>query len=156
MQGEVLASPAICMRCGKGKLTPFARCPSCGHIPQGEEREVALLCSSRFLNPAQRLMLQERIRRGEAINPSPAARAEARARLEAEALDPGGSEHTQLSRQQMALLLLGNVLLTPMLGYAVWFRARGGPAGTQALLLTVPTSLLLGALIAAWRLSGGG
>ncbi len=151
MPDEVLASPAICMRCGKGKHTPFARCSACSHLPMGEEREVALLCSSRYLNPAQRLMLQERIRRGENINPGPEARADARARLESG--EPQDSlEHSGLSRDQLLWLALANLLLTPMIGYAIWFRAHGGPAGTQALLVTVPMSLVLGALIAGLRI----
>jgi hypothetical protein len=52
------------------------------------------------------------------------------------------------------LLSLGNLLLTPLLGFAIWFRARGRPAGRQALVVTLPCSLLLAVGILAWRLLG--
>lgn len=56
-----------------------------------------------------------------------------------------------MSPRELLLLTLGNLFLTPLLGYAIWFRARGGPAGRQALAVTLPASLLLGLGVLAWR-----
>jgi len=142
---EVLAPEAICIQCAAAKNTPLGRCPECGHTPEGPDREIALLCSSRFLDATQRLAIQERIRRGETLNPSATARANARAVLAPQ------TQALQLDNRQLLWLLLGNILLTPMLGYALWFRARGNPAGRQALLVTLPCSLVMAIVLFAWR-----
>lgn len=140
---ERLIPLAICTACGAGKDLPLARCAACGEAPV--DRELALLASDRFLSGPDRIALQERIRKGERLNPGASARAQARQML--------ASPDTPLilSNRQMWLLALANLLLTPVLGYAVWFRARGAPAGTQALLVTVPISLALGIGAVAWR-----
>ena len=133
------------MRCAAGKDTPLGRCAACGHTPEGQDRALALLCSAQFLDPAQRQALQERIRRGEALKPSAVALAQAQNLLEPP------PKTLRLSNTQLGLLLAGNLLLTPMLGYALWFRARGDPAGRQALLVTLPCTLLLAIALIAWR-----
>lgn len=108
-----------------------------------------MLCSSHFLKEeAERKQLAERIRRGEPLQPGASARAAARALLQ-----PGEAEWV-LQPRELILLTLGNLLLTPLVGYAIWFRARGGPAGRQALAVTLPCSLLLAVGILAWRMLG--
>lgn len=141
-------STAICHRCGAGKDLPLGRCGACGVVPEGSERELAMLCSSHFLEEAERARLAERIRKGEPLQPGAAARAAARA-----VLQPGEPEWV-LQPRELVLLSLGNLLLTPLLGFAIWFRARGRPAGRQALVVTLPCSLLLAVGILAWRLLG--
>ena len=107
-----------------------------------------MLCSSHFLDENERKQLAERIRRGEPLQPGASARAAARALLQ-----PGEAEWV-LKPRELILLTLANLLLTPLLGYAIWFRARGGPAGRQALAVTLPCSLLLAVGILAWRMLG--
>lgn len=108
-----------------------------------------MLCSSHFLKEEEeRKQLAERIRRGEPLRPGAEALAAARALLQ-----PGEPEWV-LQPRELVLLSLGNLLLTPLLGYAIWFRARGRPAGRQALVVTLPCSLLLAVGILAWRLRG--
>lgn len=142
-------STAICHRCGAGKDLPLGRCGACGVVPEGPDRELAMLCSRHFLKEEGELArLAERIRKGEPLQPDAAARAAARALLQ-----PGEPEWV-LQPRELVLLSLGNLLLTPLLGYAIWFRARGRPAGRQALAVTVPCSLLLAVGILAWRLLG--
>jgi hypothetical protein len=117
--------------------------------PTGPEREDALLCSTAFLTPDQLRGLQARIRRGEPLQPSAALRRAARDRLTAAPPEPAA-----LSNAQLAALGAANLLFTPLLGWAVWFRyrARPGPGGTQALLVTLPVSLVLLGGLLYWRL----
>lgn len=115
-----------------------------------EERELAIVCSTRVLDAAALQAAQERIRRGEAVRPTEALRARARAIL--------SGRETVLARftaGQLAALALANIVLTPMLGYAVWFRyrTRPGPAARQALAATIPVSILLFFALLAWRAS---
>lgn len=138
-----MAGEAVCARCGAEKDLPLARC-TCGHVPVGEERVLAIVCSNRILDAAGLREATMRIRSGETVNPSAALLERARAILagrveKAVALSPA---------RQVGLVAL-NVLLTPAIGWAVWFRwrARPGPGGRQALAATLPISLAFGA---AW------
>lgn len=140
---------AVCARCGEEKDLPLGRCPGCAHVPAApDERELAIVCSTRILDEAALRGAQERIRRGEPVRPTDALRAQARAVLTGHA-----PTLARFTPKQIAALVLGNVLLTPMLGYAVWFRYRtmAGPAARQALVATVPLSFLLFGLALAWR-----
>lgn len=135
---------AVCIRCGARKDLPLGRCPACRHLPEAAERELSVLASARVLGPAELAEVEARIRRGERLNPSAAVRAKARAVLAGAAEAPAA-----LAPGQMAALLAANVLLTPLLGLAVWFRwrTRPGPGAKQALWVTIPVSV---ALAAAW------
>lgn len=138
---------AVCTSCGAYKDLALGRCPACGHLPDAAEREVAVACSSRFLTAAELAAVQARVRRGERLDPSPARRAAARAVLAGRA-----EPEVALDRRRWMLLALGNLLVTPLLGWALWLRwwGRPGPGARQALWATVPASLLLAAAWVGW------
>ncbi len=106
------------------------------------------MCSTRVLDEPALRAAQERIRKGEPVRPTEALRARARAIL-------SGRDHTpvRFTGRQVAALVAGNVLLTPLVGYAVWFRYRtiSGPAARQALFATVPVSFGLFVALVTWR-----
>lgn len=135
---------AVCAACGADKDVPLARCGACGVVPQGTDREVALLLSTRFLTREELARARDRIRRGERPEPGPARRAEARALLAGTPLAPRA-----LSRAAVVGLVVGNLLLSPLLGWAIWLRWRGhpGPGARQVWWATAPLSL---ALLIAW------
>jgi hypothetical protein len=139
---------AICARCGAEKDLPLGRCPGCAHVPESDERELAIVCSTRVLDIAALRAAQERIRRGEPVRPTAALRAQARAVLTGQA-----PTLARFTARQIAALVLANLVLTPLLGYAVWFRyrTRPGPAARQALFATVPVSVVLVGVVIAWR-----
>lgn len=141
------SSDAVCTRCAEPKELPLARCGRCGHVPIGEERELAVLLSTRVLSPEQLAEAAARLRRGEPLTPSATLRARARTLLHG---DEAPKERTLTLRELLALTA-ANLLLTPLLGYAVWLRLRErpGPAGRQALAVTVPVSLVLAAGVVA-------
>ena len=99
------------------------------------------MCSTRLLPSEQLLAVADRLKRGEPLNPSAQLRARARALLR------GNEEQAErhLTPRELAWLTAGNVVLTPLLGYAVWFRLRERPgiAARQALLVTLPVSVVL-------------
>lgn len=142
---------AICIQCGAEKDLALGRCGACGRLPSGPDRELALLASARVLGQDELVAVQERIRRGARLNPSAESRRKARAIL-AGAPDVAVS----LTTSQIALLVLANIALTPLLGWAVWMRLRRrpGPGARQAFVATVSASA---ALAGAWlaRLAAG-
>lgn len=144
-------APAICHVCGGPKDLALARCPACGNVPKGLDRELAVLCSTAVLDPAALTEVQRRLRAGEPLRPSAALRERAAATLRG-----APPARPPLSPRGLALLAAGNLLLTPLLGYAAWFRVRteGGPAGRQILLTTVACSVALAGAWLAWRLVG--
>lgn len=134
----------MCVSCGADKDVALSRCASCGVLPTGQDREVAILCSDLVLGPADLAALQQRIRRGEALRPSLAMLTRARAVLYGESL-------RSFSRQELGLLAAANLLFTPLLGWVTWYRYRHEPAGTQALLVTAPVSALMVLMLGIWR-----
>lgn len=138
---------AICTSCGAEKDLPLGRCGACRHLPVGEERELAVLASRRVLGDAELAEVAARLRRGERLQPSSEARARARAILFGVPADP-----VALSPAQRGGLLAANVVLTPALGLAVWFRLRRspGPGARQALWVTVPVALVLAVAWVVW------
>lgn len=145
---EVGPLVAVCHTCGAAKDLALGRCAACGRLPVGGEREDAILCSRAFLDEDSLRNVQARLRRGEPLLPSAALRQEAREHLAGIREAP-----LTLSRKQLAALVAADVLLTPLIGYAVWFRlrTRGGPAARQALTSTLAVSMVLGLLLVAWR-----
>lgn len=107
-----------------------------------------MICSTRVLGVDALREAQTRIRRGEPVRPTEALRARARALLHGAPMAPA-----RLTPGQLVLLAAGNLLLTPLLGYAVAWRhhSEGGPATRQALLVTLPISILLFAALVMWR-----
>lgn len=133
---------AICIRCGAPKELALARCPECGLVPTADERALSVLASSRLLGAPELAEVQRRIRAGEALRP-------ARDRVELARRMLAGSasvEPFSFTRGQAVALVAANVLLTPALGFAVWFGARHRPGlgARQALWLTIPVSLAVG------------
>ena len=139
---------ALCTACGAPKDLPLGRCGACAHLPLGGERELAVICSARMLDPTALAEVQTRIRRGEAVRPSAERRTRARALLSGAPPVP-----MRFSGPQLVQLAFANLIFTPLLGYAVWFRyrTRPGPAGGQALLVTVPLSVVLFVALVGWR-----
>lgn len=139
---------AVCAACGADKDVPLARCGACGVAPEGPDREVALLLSTRFLTREELVRVRDRIRRGERPEPGPARRAEARALLAGASPAPRA-----LTRSALVGLVAGNLLLTPLLGWAIWLRWRGhpGPGARQVWWATAPISLVLLLAWIGWR-----
>lgn len=139
---------AVCAACGAEKDVALGRCAACGVVPQGPDREVALLLSSRFLEDDELDRVRDRIRRGERPLPSPARRAQARALLVGERVP-----EARLDRRALLALVAGNVLVTPLLGWALWlrWRSRPGPGARQAWWATAPVSAALLIALLAWR-----
>lgn len=146
---------AVCVACGEPKELALARCAACGFVPTGDDRARSVLASTRMLEPPQLAEVQRRIRSGEPFRPSPARLAAARLALAGAA----STKPRTLTRNEALALLAGNLLLTPALGWAVWFglRQRPGLAARQALWLTVPVSGVLGGawIAALWAHRGG-
>lgn len=107
----------------------------------GEEQEVALVCSTRVLTPEQLAAVADRCRRGEPVQPSHALRSRARALLRGAPI----RAEAKLRPSQLVVLVFANLLLTPLLGYALWLKVRRqpGPGARQVLLATLPVSVVL-------------
>jgi hypothetical protein len=144
-----LTQPAVCHLCGEPKDLPLGRCAACGRVPVGADRDLALLCSIQVLDRERLVEVQARLRRGEPLRPSAALRERAR-----EVLRGGPPPEAPLGPRRILALAAANLLLTPLVGYAVWFRlrTRPGPAGRQALLTTMASSVVLFVLLLLWRL----
>jgi hypothetical protein len=131
---------AICIRCGRGKDLPLARCAGCGLCPAGDDAVLSILASRRILDRKGLVAAAARIRAGERLAPSARMLDSARAILAGAATEVPRVREARLGRRALALLVLGNVALTPMLGIAAWWRFRGrpGPAARQVLWATLP------------------
>lgn len=140
---------AICIQCASEKELALGRCGSCGLVPTGTQRALSVIASTRMLTEPDLAEVQRRIAAGEPFRPG-------RERIEEAGRVLAGGAHVEpfsFSRSHALLLTAGNVLLTPALGFAVWFglRHRSGLGARQALWLTIPVSLLfLGVRIALW------
>lgn len=137
---------AVCHRCGGPKSGPLVPCKACGFTPTGDERPVAWLFSRHHLDPAELGQAADRVRAGERPDPSRNLRDEARAAMGAPPVTP--ETNVPMTNGQLLLLSAGNLLLTPMAGYAVWFglRETRPAASRQALRITVPVTVALALL----------
>ncbi len=144
-------APAICHVCGAPKDLALGRCGACGVVPIGSERELAVLCSTAVLDAAALDVAQRRLRSGERLQPTEALRERAAA-----ALRGAPPSRRPLTGRELGLLVAANLLVTPLIGYAAWFRIRtdGGPAGRQILAATFGTSAFLLVAWAGWRFYG--
>lgn len=140
------ASAAVCHRCGGRKRGPFVPCKTCGFVPQGDQRSVAWLFSTAWLDELELEEAARRVLGGGIPDPSRALRDQARQFMGAAPL--GDDAKRPLSSRQVMLLFAGNVLFTPMMGFAVWFGLRRSRpiAARQALSVSVPVSLALTAM----------
>lgn len=138
----------LCARCGAEKDLPLGRCPACRHAPSGEDRLIALVCSTRVSPVETLLAAQARIRRGEGIRPTPELIERAR-----RVLSGVVEAETRLTSRQICGIIAANLVLTPVVGYAVWhhYRSDRGPAARQALLTTLPCSFVLAVALYAWH-----
>ncbi len=137
-------TPALCHACGGDKDLALAKCAACGVLPVGDARALALICSSRMLEPDALEGVRARLRRGERLQPSPALLARAHALLRGDAPD----ERT-LSPREVLGLAVASLLVTPLLAWLAWFRWRTlpGRAARQAWQVALTTSA---ASVGAW------
>ena len=138
---------AVCHRCAEPKKGPFVPCKGCGFVPTADHRAVAWLFSREHLDEEELQEAAQRIRQGDLPDPPKALREHARVSMGAAPLDVEATR--PLTTPQVVGLAAADVLLTPLVGFAVWFglRAERPVAARQALWLTVPLSLAIGA---AW------
>ncbi len=130
-------------------------CGGCGRAPRGHERPLAYLFSSNHLSERELEGVALRIQAGERPDPPEHLLQQARKRLTASLSHLPGTHHEmapvqrELIREEKWLISLGNVLLTPLVGLAVWWgwRTRHPEAADGVLWLTLPVAGLFGA---AW------
>lgn len=114
---------------------------------------MAWLFSDKYLGPDELNAAAVRIRGGARPDPGQSRLTEARRALGVSPLvvDSG----PRLAPFEVLLLLLGDLLFTPLVGVAIWFGMRQSRprAARQALFLTLPVALLLGLLgLSIWGL----
>lgn len=128
---------AVCVRCGSLRADYRQICPHCGHRPEAEGLLVSWLLSDENLDEAQLEAASRRVRGGESIRPSERMLERARRALGTHfTSDPG------LSVGERFALLATSVLLTPLVGWVLWFwwRGRKPRAALQALALSLPAT----------------
>jgi len=151
-----LDQAAICTRCGGPKRGPFVPCKACGYTPSGTERQVAWLFSEHHLQPPSLAEAARRLRLGERPEPPRALMEHARVQMGAAPLSIDARQ--PLSRGQLLAMTAANLLLTPLVGMALWWGlSEDRPvASHQALRATVPAIVVVGltwvVLILRWRL----
>ncbi len=125
-------SEALCLLCGSLKETVESPCAECGHRSREEEIELAHLFSSGNLSGDELVVAGERIASGE--RPAP------RAHHREQRIGPG------LARRELALVSLGNLVFTPLLGFTCWWgwRSSRPSAARQVLGVTSLTAIALG------------
>ena len=119
MQGQ---APAVCHRCGARKRGPLVPCKACGVVPTREARAVAWLFSENHLTAPELAEAERRLRAGEV--PAPPRALCVGAQRAMGSLDAPSEEDRPPSRLWIAGLVAGQLLLTPLLGAAVWLGYR--------------------------------
>jgi len=144
---------AVCHHCGSEKPGALSPCASCGFTPAGADRALAWLFSTQHLDRVELARAAERIRAGDQPAPSRALQAEARQAMGARSLP--NTARRPLEPRTLILLSAANLLLTSLVGYAVWFgmREERPVAARQALWLTMPVSLGMGTLWVLYAVS---
>lgn len=137
---------AVCHRCGALKKGPLVPCKACRYVPTKEARAVAWLFSAHHLQPDELAEAQSRVRRGDVPEPSRALRAAAQRAMGA--LDAPPEVDRPLEPMQVVLLVVAEVVFTPLIGLAVWLGLRESRprAARLAWRLTVPITALFAAL----------
>jgi len=146
---------AVCIHCGATKPRAMALCAACGKAPRGDDRPLAYLFSSHHLSDRELDGVATRIRAGERPDPPEHLLQLARKQLTASLSHlPGVHDEPavaprELSREETWMLMAGNVVLTPLIGLAVWWgwRTRHPQAADRVLWLTLPVA---GLFAAAW------
>lgn len=144
--------PAVCHRCGARKNGPLVPCKACNFVPLREARAVAWLFSSHHLDEAELVEAERRIRIGDVPEPSKALRAMAQRAMGA--LDAPPIEDQPLRPLAVLLLVVTEVLLTPLVGVALWLGLRETRPRAARLVarITVPITAILVVLWMADRL----
>jgi hypothetical protein len=145
---------AVCHRCGGEKPDGLSPCEACGFHPRGPERAVAWLFSDAHLDPEELREAGLRIQAGGRPDPSRALLRVAERAL-GQASPAEQEAGPRLSAREATLLLMGDLVLTPFIGLAVWFglRERRPRAARDALLLTVPIAVISALIgLGAWTL----
>lgn len=134
---------AVCHRCGGDKSGPLVPCKGCGYVPQGEERATAWLFSANHLDEDELAHAADRIRGGERPDPPVSLAQAARVAMGAQPLSDAARQ--PMPNSSLALIGVGALVLTPLVGWAVWFglRQERPVAAGQALRLTVPITLAM-------------
>lgn len=143
---------SVCVRCGEDKELPLARCAGCGHVPTRGEAALAVLASTRMLEPPELDEVQRRIRRGEPLRPSAARLAAAAALLRGQ---PAEGPRTLTPGEEAGLTALC-VLFTPIPALAAAWAWRDTPAARSALRVAGITFVVDVALIVAGMAVGMG
>ena len=144
--------PAVCHRCGTRKKGPLVPCKACHFVPLRQARAVAWLFSSHHLDEAELVEAERRIRAGDVPEPSKALRAMAQRAMGA--LDAPPLEDRPLQPFEVILLVLTEIVLTPMVGLALWVGLRETRPRAARLVarITVPITAVLVVLWMADRL----
>ncbi len=140
---------AVCVRCGGNRSDYGSICPHCGLRPLGDGLLVAWLLSSEHLDHEDLAAVGARIRAGELVRPT--GRLLRKARV---ALGRHFSSDTGMTAGQRAALLATSLLLTPAVGWTIWFwwRDRRPRAAVQALGLSLPATMVFFSLVVWLRL----
>lgn len=131
---------AVCVRCGRFRSDFRQICPHCGYRPDGEGLLVAWLLSDQHLSEDALQSAAERVKAGESIRPSE--------RMLAKAQQALGTTSGLTNGQRIALLATG-ILLTPLVGWVLWFwwRRDRPRAAIQALGLSLPATAIFTVLV---------
>lgn len=153
LQGEV---PAVCHRCGARKRGPLVPCKGCRFVPVREARAVAWLFSEHHLEAAELREAERRLRSGEVPAPPRALRVQAQRAMGA--LDAPPEADRPLAPGLVVLLVLTQILLTPLVGLAVWLGLREDRprAARVAMGTTIPITAVLAVLWCIDRWGGMG
>ena len=148
--------PAVCHRCGARKEGPMLPCEACNFVPLRGARAVAWLFSGHHLSEAELVEAERRIRIGDVPEPSKALRAMAQRAMGA--LDAPPVQDQPLRPLEVLLLVLTEILLTPMVGFALWLGLRETRPRAARLIarITVPITAILVVLWMADRLDAIG
>jgi len=135
---------AACHRCGGAKAGPFLPCPECGHTPSAPDRALSWLFSSFHLNIDELRLAAQRVRAGEIPDPGSALLTHASQQIN----HRGHMDLRPLSPKILIGIGVGSLLLTPLMGFAVWWGLRNDRpvAAGQVIRITTPIAAAMGAL----------
>lgn len=129
-------------------------CKACGFVPLRQARAVAWLFSSHHLNEPELQEAERRIRAGDVPDPSKALRGMAQRAMGA--IDAPAPEDRSLQPHEVLLLVVTEVVLTPLVGLALWhgLRERRPRAARLVARITVPITAVLFVIWLADRFGG--